>query len=74
MIASEGKPCRVLSMALFSALAGSTLDVRKAKMRSKMMASAKMEQRIKGQMGHPAACMMLNKINLSTSGFSFDYG
>jgi hypothetical protein len=50
------------------------LEVRKAKIRSKMMASEKMEQRINGQMGQPAACMMLNKINLSTSGFSFDYG
>jgi len=25
-------------------------------------------------MGQPAACMMLSKVNLSTSGFSFDYG
>jgi hypothetical protein len=39
-----------------------------------MIASAKMEQTISGQTGHPAACMMLIKIKLSTSGFSFDYG
>jgi hypothetical protein len=39
-----------------------------------MMASAKMEQAMRGQTGHPAACMMLIKIKLSTSEFSFDYG
>jgi hypothetical protein len=39
-----------------------------------MMASAKTEQAMSGQTGHPAACMMLIKIKLSTSGFSFDYG
>ena len=38
------------------------------------MAIAKMEHAISGQMGQPAACMMLSKVNLSTSGFSFDYG
>jgi hypothetical protein len=37
------------------------------------MAKANTEQAIKGQIGQPAACMMLNKMNLSTSGFSFDY-
>jgi hypothetical protein len=45
----------------------------KAKSRSKMMASANTEHAIKGQMGQPAACMMLSKMILSTSGFSFDY-
>jgi hypothetical protein len=28
-----------------------------------MMASAKMEQAMRGHMGQPAACMMLNKMN-----------
>jgi hypothetical protein len=39
-----------------------------------MMASAKIEHAMSGHMGQPAACMMLDKVNLSTSGFSFDYG
>jgi hypothetical protein len=30
-----------------------------------MMASAKIEQAMRGQMGQPAACMMLSKIELS---------
>lgn len=38
-----------------------------------MMASAKTEHAIKGQMGQPAACMMLSKMILSWNGFSFDY-
>ena len=29
--------------------------------RSKIKAKASIEHRIKGQMGHPAACMMVNK-------------
>jgi hypothetical protein len=33
-----------------------------------------MEQTMSGQMGHPAACMMLVKIKLSTSDVSFHYG
>jgi hypothetical protein len=41
--------------------------------RSKMMASANTEHAINGQIGQPAACMMLSKMILSTSGFSFDY-
>jgi len=39
-----------------------------------MMVGAKMEHAMSGPMGQPAACMMLNKFNLSTSGFIFDYG
>jgi hypothetical protein len=57
----------VLSMALARASSGNTLADLKAYKRSRIMATATMEQRIKGQMGHPAACMMLNKINLSRS-------
>jgi hypothetical protein len=41
--------------------------------RSKTIAIANTEHAIKGQMGQPAACMMLSKMILSTSGFSFDY-
>jgi hypothetical protein len=60
-------------MAFSNAFAGNTFEVRKACRRSKIMAKANTEQAIKGQIGQPAACMMLNKMNLSTSGFSFDY-
>jgi hypothetical protein len=48
-------------MALLNALLGMTLAARNANNRSKIMASAKTEQMIRGQMGQPAACMMLNK-------------
>jgi hypothetical protein len=37
------------------------------------MANARTEHAINGQMGQPAACMMLSKMKLSSSGFSFDY-
>ena len=74
MLVSLGKPPSVDAMAICKAFSGKTLADCKTYTRSKMMARANMEQAMRGQMGHPAACMMLIKIKLSTSGFSFDYG
>jgi hypothetical protein len=42
--------------------------------RSMMMARAKMEHAINGQMGHPAACMMENKTETPCSEKPVDYG
>jgi hypothetical protein len=51
-------------MAWVSRPLGAMLAARKTKSRSKIKASATTEQAIKGQMGQPAACMMVSKMFL----------
>jgi len=58
---SDGRPLRVRPSTSSSSLGGATLTSRRLARRSMISASAAMEHRIKGQIGHPAACMIENK-------------
>jgi hypothetical protein len=51
-------------MTVSASPAGATFDTASAENRSITIARAKMELAISGQIGHPAACMMENKMVL----------
>jgi hypothetical protein len=63
MASSEGKLSREALIACSSKPSGATKWLRKLIMRSMTKAKATTEQIKRGQIGHPAACMMVNKAN-----------
>jgi hypothetical protein len=63
MASSEGRLLCEALRALSSKPSGATKWVRKLIMRSMIKAKAAMEHTSKGQIGQPAACMMVNTAN-----------
>ena len=64
MVSVLGKALEETEIASLSRLLGATLLVFSEVKRSKIRARAKIEQAIKGQIGHPAACMIDSNVAL----------
>ena len=69
---AAGKLARVTEITSSSRRGGATRAARRLDKRSSTSASAAIEHRSSGQIGHPAACMIENNRGLSivTQGFS----
>ena len=74
MASSEGKLFNEALSAWSSKPSGATQCVRKLIKRSMTKASANTEQIKRGQIGQPAACMMVNKANYSREFSGSNYG
>jgi hypothetical protein len=57
---ADGSRARVTDTTSSSNCGGATFDVRRLDKRSMISVSAATEQKIKGQIGQPAACMIEN--------------